>query len=112
MNPAATLVSLSGNPSASIAAGLPAIVSRAGSAAVFAAEEFFFGTIRNENTRAAYLRAVKQFLAWCEARGLDLPRIAPKDVGQYFDGQKKLSIATRKQHLAALRHFFDGMVTR
>ena len=55
-----------------------------------------------------------RFLAWCEQRGLELPRIAPGDVGQYFDGLRKkgLSVATRKQHLAAVRHFFDGMVTR
>ena len=40
--------------------------------------------------------------------------IAPKDVGQYLDGLRKenLAVATRKLHLAALRHFFDGMVTR
>ena len=89
------------------------IVHRAGAAAVFAAEEFFFGTIRNEHTRRAYLHAVRRFLAWAEARGLDLPQIAPRDVGQYLDSLgKTTSIATRKQHLAALRHFFDGMVTR
>ena len=35
---------------------------RAGKAAVFAAEEFFFGRIRNEHTRAAYLIAVRRFL--------------------------------------------------
>jgi site-specific recombinase XerD len=89
-------------------------VRQAGDAAVFAAEEFFYGEIRNEHTRSAYLHAVKQFLAWCELRGLELPRIAPKDVGQYFDGlrKKNLSIATRKQHLAAIRHFFDGLVMR
>ncbi len=41
-------------------------------------------------------------------------RITPKDVGQYLDRLEKqgLSIATRKQHLAAIRHFFDGMATR
>jgi site-specific recombinase XerD len=57
---------------------------------------------------------VDRFLAWCEQRGLELVRIAPKDVGRYFDGLRKenLGIATRKQHLAALRHFFDGMVMR
>lgn len=93
---------------------LPGIVRRAGQAAIFAAEEFFYGAIRNEHTRVAYRRAVDRFLAWCEQRGLELPGIAPKDVGQYFDGLRKkdLSVATRKQHLAALRHFFDGMVTR
>ncbi len=96
------------------AAALPDIIRRAGQAAVFAAEEFFYGAIRNEHTRTAYRRAVDRFLAWCEQRGLELPRIAPGDVGQYFDGLRKkgLSVATRKQHLAGLRHFFDGMVTR
>lgn len=93
---------------------MPEILARAGNAAVFAAEEFFYGRLRNEHTRAAYLHAVKLFLAWCEGRGLELVQIAPKDVGQYFDGLRKqnLSVATRKQHLAALRHFFDGLVTR
>jgi integrase/recombinase XerD len=91
----------------------PEILSRAGQAAIFAAEEFFYGKIRNEHTRAAYLHAVKLFLAWAEARKLELPRIAPKDVGQYFDRLRKhKSIPTCKQHLAALRHFFDGLVTR
>jgi integrase/recombinase XerD len=99
-------------PSSPIA--LPEIVQRAGQAAVFAAEEFFYGAIRNPHTRLAYRRAVHQFLAWCESRGLELPRIAPADVGRYFDGlrEKGLSVATRKQHLAGIRHFFDGMVTR
>jgi site-specific recombinase XerD len=93
---------------------LPAIVRQAGPAAVFAANEFFYGRVRNEHTRVAYRRAVDRFLAWCEQRGLALARIAPGDVGQYFDGLRKtnLGIATRKQHLAAVRHFFDGMVTR
>ncbi|HEY6271724.1 MAG TPA: tyrosine-type recombinase/integrase [Terriglobales bacterium] len=93
---------------------LPEILARAGQAAVFAADEFFYGRLRNEQTRSAYLVAVKRFLTWGEERGLELVRITPKDVGQYFDGLRKenVSIATRKQHLAALRHFFDGLVTR
>lgn len=93
---------------------LPEILLRAGRAAVFAAEEFFFGKIRNEHTRAAYLIAVRRFLSWAETGDLELRRIAPKDVGQYLDELRNgnTSIATRKQHLAALRHFFDGLVTR
>jgi integrase/recombinase XerD len=93
---------------------LPGIVARAGNAAVFAADEFFFGRIRNEHTRRAYFIAVKRFLMAMEERGLELTQIAPRDVGQYLDRLRKqnTSIATRKQHLAALRHFFDGMVTR
>jgi integrase/recombinase XerD len=93
---------------------LPEILSRGGPAAVFAADEFFYGRIRNEHTRAAYLIAVRRFLKWAESRGLELNRITPKDVGQYFDGlgKENTSVATRKQHLAAVRHFFDGLVTR
>ena len=91
---------------------LPDIVHRAGQAAVSAAEEFFDGAIRND-TRRAYRHAVNQFLAWAEELGLELVRIAPRDVGQYLTSLvKKTGIATRKQHLAALRHFFDGLVTR
>src|SRR5947209_2254052 len=80
----------------SLPSQLPLILSRAGSAAVFATEEFFFGRIRNEHTRSAYLIAVKKFLQWAEARGLELGHIAPKDVGQYMDGLGNLSVPTRK----------------
>lgn len=39
--------------------------------------------------------------------------IAPWDVGAYMgELAKTTSIATRNQHLSALRHFFDAMVTR
>ncbi len=92
---------------------LPDILAEAGTAAVFAADEFFYGRIRNEHTRAAYLVAVKRFLTWAQDRGLALRQITPRDVGQYLDGlRKNTSVATRKHHLAALRHFFDGLVTR
>jgi hypothetical protein len=67
---------------------LPLILSRAGSAAVFATEEFFSGRLRNANTRAAYLIAIRRFLKWAESRGLQLQTITPKDVGQYMDGLK------------------------
>jgi site-specific recombinase XerD len=113
-NPSNALVPAGDNLPDSFRSQLPEILVRAGKAAVFAAEEFFFGRIRNEHTRQAYLVAVKRFLAWAEARGLEMVRIAPKDVGQYLDGLRKenTSVATRKQHLAALRHFFDNLVTR
>jgi integrase/recombinase XerD len=112
--PSVDLVPADQNLPSSLPSQLPEILLRAGPAAVFAAEEFFFGTIRNANTRAAYLRAIKRFLAWCEERKLELVRISPKDVGQYMDWlqEKNLGVATRKQHLAGIRHFLDGMVTR
>jgi len=93
---------------------LPQILVRGGNAAVFAAEEFFFGRIRNEHTRAAYMTAIRRFLAWAEKSGLELRRISPRDVGEYLDGLRKenTSVSTRKQHLAAIRHFFDALVTR
>src|SRR5215468_9928696 len=93
---------------------LPKILERAGKSAVFAAEEFFFGRVRNEHTRAAYFVAVKRFLLWAEQHKLELKTLTPRDVGMYMDSlrHENTSVATRKQHLAALRHFFDGLVTR
>ncbi len=98
----------------SLPSQFPVIVSRAGKAAVFASEEFFFGRLRNPHTRQAYLIAVRRFLHWAEAQGLELSGITPKDVGMYLDGlrNESTSVATRKQHLAALRHYFDALVTR
>src|SRR5262249_19040283 len=76
-------------------------------------EEFFYGKIRNEHTRIAYLHAVKLFLTWCEKRQLELMHITPMHVGQYLNSlQTNLSVASRKQHLAAIRHFFDNLVSR
>jgi integrase/recombinase XerD len=118
MNPSSNsqtdLVPAGRNLLSSFPSQLPLILSRAGQAAVFATEEFFFGRIRNEHTRSTYLIAVKRFLAWAEARGLELQQIAPKDVGIYIDGLRNgnTSVSTRKQHLAALRHYLDGLVTR
>jgi site-specific recombinase XerD len=99
---------------ASNEAELPAIIHRAGANAVFAAKEFFSGTIRNPHTQRAYRHAVKLFLAWAEKHGGgELTQIAPWHVGEYFtEMADTTSIATRNQHLSALRHFFDGMVTR
>jgi site-specific recombinase XerD len=102
------------NPPSFLLSQLPELVTRAGKAAVFAAEEFFYGRIRNEHTRAAYLVAVRRFSRWANNHGLELAGITPRDVGVYIDGLRKenTSVATRKQHLAALRHFFDSLVTR
>jgi integrase/recombinase XerD len=113
-DPSADLVPAGQNQITSLPSQFPEILARAGNAAIFATDEFFYGRLRNEHTRSAYLIAVKRYLAWAEARGLELQRITPRDVGQYMDELRKAntSIATRKQHLAALRHYFDGLVTR
>ena len=97
--PQSSLVPAGKNHLTSPPSQLPEILIRAGKAAVFATEEFFFGRIRNEHTRSAYLIAVRRFLAWAEARGLELRGITPKDVGQYIDGlrNESTSVSTRKQ---------------
>ena len=89
----------------------PAIVDRAGGAAKFAWDEFFQGEIRSELTRKAYTHAVRLFLGWCEARGVELSQITPGMVGQYFN-EHTGGPATKKQHLAAVRKLFDKLVVR
>ena len=47
--------------------------------------EFFTVPIRNANTRAAYYRAIQQFLAWAERSGYqDLEDIEPITVAAYI----------------------------
>ena len=55
--------------------------------------------------------AVRQFLGWCEAHTLELRQITPGWVGTYYD-ELHASIPTKKQHLSALRCFFDRLVLR
>ena len=59
---------------------LPALIVDAGPDAVARFLEFFAGRIANARTRAAYGRAVGQFLGWCEARGLGLRDVSPLHV--------------------------------
>ena len=97
--------------SASDHQSLPAIIEQAGHSARFAFDEFFHAKIRNAHTRRAYRRCVLRFLEWCELRNRQLSQVSPADVGIYLD-ELSLCIASKKQVLAGLRHFFDGMVTR
>jgi hypothetical protein len=83
-----------------VVGNMPTSISAAGAAAAFAWEEFFSGKLRNLHTRAAYLRAVRRFLAWAESHKLELPRIMPGMMGRYFD-ELPLSIPSKKLDLAA-----------
>ena len=89
----------------------PAILREAGSAACGAADEFFAVRIRNAHTRRAYDRCVREFLAWCEARELTLEQVSPGVADPYIDGLRE-SATGQRQALAALRQFFDALVTR
>jgi site-specific recombinase XerD len=87
------------------------MVRSAGKAGRFAWDEFFLGKIRNPHTRAAYLRAVTQFLSWCEPYEIELKGITPGLIGEYLD-QLKLAVPSKKVHLAGIRTFFDVLVQR
>ena len=43
----------------------------------------FFGSIENDNTRAAYMRACSHFFAWCDAKLEDLVSVEPFHVAAY-----------------------------
>ena len=88
---------------------LPRLIVDAGPVAVARFLEFFAARIANRRTRAAYGRAVGQFLAWCAARGLGLTAVAPLHVAAYIRTHPG-SAPTVKQHLAALRMLGDWLV--
>ena len=89
--------------------GLPVVIQEAGPPAAKRFVEFFAATIRNPNTRAAYLRATRTFLDWCAACGLRLAQIEPLHVAAYIESHPG-AVPTVKQHLAAIRHLFDWLV--
>ena len=88
---------------------LPQVIVDAGPSAVARFLEFFAGRIANARTRAAYGRAVGQFLRWCEARGLGLRDVSPLHVAAYIRTHP-WSAPTVKQHLAAIRMLGDWLV--
>jgi hypothetical protein len=64
----------------------PTIIARAGPSTRKKFFEFFTVPIRNANTRAAYYRAIQQFLAWAERAGYqDLEDIEPITVAAYVE---------------------------
>ncbi len=90
---------------------LPALIDDAGKRARRRYVEFFTAQIRNPNTRAAYGRAVSQFFAWCQERGLtELEQLEPVLIAAYIESHPG-SPPTVKQHLAAIRMLFDWLVT-
>jgi len=90
---------------------LPEIVLAAGAAAATAWGDFFDGKLANDHTRTAYNLAVRRFLSWAQEQGRQLHQITAGDVGRYFR-QHPGSLPTKKQHLSALRRFFNILVER
>jgi site-specific recombinase XerD len=91
-------------------ARLPPLIDDAGADLQERFLEFFAAQIRNKNTRAAYGRAVGQFLNWADRQGLTLRSISPIAVSAYVE-QHEGAPATVKQHLAAIRQLFDWLQT-
>jgi site-specific recombinase XerD len=91
---------------------LPALVSAAGDHARIRFMEFFAANIRNPHTRRAYVRAVTDFLAWCEDHGLrSIAQVQPLHVAGWIELQvRERSAPTAKLRLAAVRHLFDWLV--
>ena len=103
---------------------VPRLIADAGEHAARRFLEFFGATIRNKNTRMAYMRAVSQFFAWCDRHGIgELADIEPLHVAAYIEclldppdkpdqpKQEAKAKPTVKQHLAAVRMLFDWLVT-
>lgn len=90
---------------------VPAIIAAAGDKASEHFLEFFAATIRNRNTRAAYVQAAAQFFRWCDERELRLAAIRPLHMAAYIES-KPLTAPSIKQHLAALRGLFNWLVIK
>lgn len=90
---------------------VPLVVQQAGGRAEEKFVEFFAASIRNVNTRMAYLRAVKKFFAWVDAAKLRLEHIRPVHVAAYIELLgRQVSAPSVKQNLAAVRMLFDYLV--
>jgi integrase/recombinase XerC len=91
---------------------LPALITSADDRTRIRFLEFFAVTIRNPNTRRAYVTATREFLGWCEGRGVaSLAAVQPLHVAGYVEelGRAR-SAPTVKLRLAAVRHLFDWLV--
>lgn len=91
---------------------VPAIVADTSDDAGERFLEFFAATIRNANTRAAYMQAAEHFLGWRGMAGLvTLGDIRPLHIAAYIEEcQGLFSAPTIKLRLAGLRSLFDWLV--
>jgi site-specific recombinase XerD len=88
---------------------LPTVIAQAGEETSKRFVEFFLVSIRNKNTRTAYAQAVRQFLNWCEERGIEFSAISAISIAAYIESHP-FSAPTANQHLAAIRSLFQWLV--
>ncbi len=67
------------------------------------------GRIRNPNTRNAYKTAWRSFFEFCSVYKLELDRVKPYHFGLWLKRHPG-SVATQRQHLAAVRLLFDHLL--
>jgi site-specific recombinase XerD len=93
---------------------MPAIFAAASPKARTRVLEFFGASIRNENTRKAYMAACAAFFDFLANNDVTaLEDVGPLHGAAYLEAMKgaKRSVATQKQHMAAVRMLFDYLVT-
>ena len=92
---------------------LPVVVTAAGERAGVRFLEFFASAISNPHTRRAYAHAAGEFLDWCAGSGVtSITAVRPLHVASWIELQtQSLAAPTVQQHLAAIRHLFDWLVT-
>lgn len=85
-------------------------------------EEFIVGV--GPLTRIVYARAVQRFVRHLESLGLAVASATPRHLAGYIESltaspghrhtrpSRPMAIRTRKQHLAAIRHFYHHLVQR
>ncbi len=67
------------------------------------------GRIRNPNTRNAYKVAWRSFFGFCSEYKLEFERVKPFHFGLWLK-RRTGSVATQRQHLAAVRLLFDHLL--
>ncbi len=91
---------------------LPALLQAASQKTRHRFIDFITSSIRNPNTRAAYQRAILQFLNWCEddVRVAGLYQIKPIVIAAYLEQMEAYAAKPTKQHRSAISKMFDWLV--
>ena len=93
---------------------VPRIIVDAGSGVRRRFLEFFGASIRNVNTRTAYLSACNKFFGFLDDHGIRvLEDIEPLHVAAWVEALRAggLAVASQKQHMAAVRTLLDYLVS-
>jgi site-specific recombinase XerD len=95
---------------------VPAVVAQAGESASRLTLEFFVAKYANEHTRRAYFRAIFDFCAWLQARGVSLAALEPATIGAYYEERRRaprpVSIRTLKGMASAIRNWLGFLTER